>query len=301
MELEAAWRVRVITPKLKSGGFLLKRAEQHESGNTITLRAGDEFLGYETAPYGVEARAEGGVGVRHYQFTPHDTRDWDAAHVPVLTDFEWQGRKRKAMLFANKNGLLYALDRATGQFLYGKPFVEVNWMDGFDEKGRPVEVMGRIGGAEKAMTLPGVATNWQPPSYSPATGLFYVSSWERGTVDGRMERPSPAYGAMRAFDPKTGIKKWEFKKSDAVFHTGALSTASGLLFTGIWGDYYSGDAAASLLDGYFYALDANTGHLLWQMSLAGSVYGGPMTYSVRGKQYVAVAAGNTLFAFALRQ
>lgn len=106
---------------------------------------------------------------------------------------------------------------------------------------------------------------------------------------------------MRAFDPRTGEKKWEFKKNDAMFPSGALTTASDLLFTGTSGDYYSGDAASRLTDGYFYALNARTGELLWQRDMAGSVQSGPMSYSVGGKQYIAVAAGNTLFAFALRQ
>src|SRR5205085_316158 len=100
------------------------------------------------------------------------------------------------------------------------------------------------------------------------TGLFYIPSWERGSVP---QRPSPAYGAMRAFDPRTGEKKWEFKKNDAMFPAGALTTASDLLFTGTSGDYYSGDAASRLTDRYFYALNARTGALLWQTALTGSV------------------------------
>ena len=74
----------------------------------------------------------------HYQFTPGDNHDWDAAHVPVLIDLEWQGLQRKVLLTATKNGVMYVLDRRTGEFLTGKPFVELNWMSGFDERGRPV-------------------------------------------------------------------------------------------------------------------------------------------------------------------
>ncbi|HSP68571.1 MAG TPA: PQQ-binding-like beta-propeller repeat protein [Bryobacteraceae bacterium] len=234
-----------------------------------------------------------------YQFTPHDVMDWDATEIPVLADIQWQGRPRKVMLWANRNGLMYVLDRSTGQFLMGKPFVEVNWMTGFDEKGRPTQVPGQLDDPEKTNIVPWLAaTNWYPPSYSPNTGLFYIPSWERGSMQ---RRPSPSYGAIRAFDPETGEKKWEFKRNDAIFTAGALTTASDLLFTGVGGDYYSGDAAARLVNGYFYALDARTGQLLWQMSLAGSVQSGPMSYSVGGKQYIAVTAGNTLFAFALRQ
>jgi alcohol dehydrogenase (cytochrome c) len=220
----------------------------------------------------------------HYQFTPHDTMDWDATQVPVLTDIEWQGRSRKAMLWGNRNGLMYVLDRATGEFLSGKPFVEVNWMNGFDEKGRPKRVAPNVAGS---MVLPGSGTNWQPPSYSPTTGLFYIPSWD-GANSGIVESASPNYGAVRAFDPHTGEKKWEFRGNDAHFTSGVLTTASGLLFSGT-------------ADGYLYALDARTGELLWRVSLPGSVTSGPMSYSIAGKQYVTVAAGNVLFAFAVRQ
>jgi alcohol dehydrogenase (cytochrome c) len=227
----------------------------------------------------------------YYQFTPHDDMDLDATQIPVLTDMEWQGRPRKVMLWANRNGVMYVLDRTTGEFLMGRPFVEVNWMSGFDQKGRPVRVPAKPG----TPTLPRRgATNWPPPSYSLSTGLFYVPSLEEGA--------SPRYGAMRAFDPHTGEKKWEFKRDGASFNSGALTTASDLLFTGVRGDFGPGNNNAErLADRYFYALDARTGQLLWQMGLAGSVQSGPMTYSVNGQQFIAVAAGNTLFAFALRQ
>jgi alcohol dehydrogenase (cytochrome c) len=203
------------------------------------------------------------------------------------------------MLWANRNGMMYALDRITGQFLYAKPFVQVNWLTGFDEKGRPIQAPTRP--ASDAVTYPGLsATNWYPPSYSPTTGLFYVPSWDRGTVDGQVPRPSPGVGALRAFDPKTGNGVWQFERKDAIFTAGALSTASGIVFTGVAGDYYSGELASNRTDRYFYALDAHTGQLLWQTALTGSLHSGPMTYSVNGKQFVSVAAGNTLFAFALR-
>jgi alcohol dehydrogenase (cytochrome c) len=172
----------------------------------------------------------------------------------------------------------------------GKPFVEVNWMSGFDREGRPLRRHLNPG----VQTLPfgGYgATNWQSPSYSPSTGLFYISSMEEGAT--------PRYSAIRAFDPHTGERKWEFKKEFASFN-GALTTASGLLFTGVRGDFGSGNIAAeSLADGRFYAVDARSGELLWQMGLAGSVQCAPISYSVGNKQFIAVTAGNTLFAFAL--
>jgi alcohol dehydrogenase (cytochrome c) len=235
----------------------------------------------------------------HYQFTPHDNMDWDAGHVPVLADIEWRSQPRRVMLFANKNGLMYVLDRVTGEFLIGKPFVAVNWMSGFNDKGRPVRTPAKVG-PDGAPVMPRAGTSWSPPSYSPSTALFYIPSWERGNNPNGSPLLGTSYGAVRAFDPATGAKKWEFKRDDTEFH-GVLTTASDLLFAGVWGDFYSGPVAARMADGYFYALDARTGELLWQIGLPGSVQSGPMTYSVAGKQYITVAAGNSLFAFALRQ
>jgi alcohol dehydrogenase (cytochrome c) len=225
----------------------------------------------------------------YYQFTPHDEWDWDATQVPVLTELEWQGRPRKVMLWGNRNGLFYVLDRATGQFLLGKPFVEVNWMTRFDEKGRPVRATLSAGTPVKPAIGDVGATNWFPPSFSPHTQMLYIPATE-------FTAP-PRYSAVRAIDPQTGERKWEFKKEGAFFKSGVLTTASDLLFTGVLGQYPAGAS----INGQFYALDARTGELLWQRTLPGPVEGSPITYSVAGKQYIAVAAGNTLFAFALRQ
>jgi len=115
----------------------------------------------------------------HYQFSPHDEFDYDAVQVPVLADLMWQGEPRKAMLWANRNGFFYVLDRATGKFLLGKPFVEVNWANGFDESGRPMRVAGKVPTPEGTVIFPGNqgGTNWYSPSFSPRTGLFYIPSW----------------------------------------------------------------------------------------------------------------------------
>jgi glucose dehydrogenase len=192
------------------------------------------------------------------------------------------------MLFANRNGLMYVLDRTTGEFLMGQPFVEVNWMSGFDEKGRPVrsrsvDLPMRPGAGELG------GTNWYPPSYSRNTQLFYIPAWEATSI--------PRYSAIRAFDPRTGEKKWELIKAGGIFKAGALTTASNLLFTGIMGQGAEGRS----VDGQFFALDARTGQLLWERSLLGNIQTGLITYEVQGKQYIAVAAGNTLFSYALKR
>ena len=251
----------------------------------------------------------------HYQFTAHDEVDYDSTQVPVLVDMEWQGRPRKVMLWANRNGLSYVLDRVTGEFLLGKPYVRVNWMEGFDKSGRPMRVPGKIPTQEGEVIMPSVlgATNWSPTSYSPKTGLFYVAAWENTgliAVQGQFPRPygvpgtggtpmgaatltpntkkeEDGFGVIRALDPKTLERKWEFKMSDITW-AGVLTTASDVLFGGG-------------KEGYFFALDARNGSLLWKAALGGQINSGPMSYSINGRQYVTVAAGNALFAFALRQ
>jgi alcohol dehydrogenase (cytochrome c) len=253
--------------------------------------------------------ADTGKMAWHYQFTPHDEMDYDATQVAVLADVEFKGRMRKVMLFANRNGLMYMLDRTSGEFLQGKPFVKVNWMDGFDEKGRPRRVPGRVPGAagDRSPIMPTIlgATNWYPPSFSPKTGLFYVSGWENTSRGGparsaanntpmadtslapNVKTDDEGYGFVRAFDPKTLDRKWEFKMADITW-AGVLSTAGDVVFSGG-------------REGYFFALDGRNGSLLWKASLGGQVNSGPMSYAVNGRQYIAVNAGTALFVFALRQ
>jgi alcohol dehydrogenase (cytochrome c) len=259
----------------------------------------------------------------HYQFTPGDEYDWDSTQVPVLVDMEWQGRPRKLMLWANRNGFFYALDRVTGQFLTARAFVKQTWNNGFDENGRPIKnpefwpkPMGGI------VVSPGTqgGTNWYPPSYSPRTGLFYVPAWENsssrsakydagewkegqrytgstppagtGAAGGRATRLSAAYrkeeegyGSIRALDPRTGEKKWDFKMVNYT-ESGVLSTAGDLVFGGG-------------MEGNFVALDAKTGELLWHVNLGGPNASGPISYAVAGKQYIVGTGQGSMFIFAL--
>jgi alcohol dehydrogenase (cytochrome c) len=126
--------------------------------------------------------ADTGVLKWHYQFSPHDEFDYDSVQVPVLADIQMPGtnRVRKVMLWANRNGLFYVIDRTSGQFLLGKPFVKVTWMNGFDERGRPMKVPQAQSNREGTLIYPGNqgGTNWYNPSFSIATGLFYIPSWE---------------------------------------------------------------------------------------------------------------------------
>ena len=255
----------------------------------------------------------------HYQFTPHDDWDYDSTQIPVLADITWQGKPRKVMMWANRNGFFYILDRITGQYLMGKPFVDVTWATGIDETGRPIRAPGMAPTREGVTVSPGVqgGTNWYSPSYSPRTGLFYVPTWASYTSSftktpakyeaGRSftggsprsivpsirypqvnnRNPADGYGAVRAIDPLTGERKWEFKMAD-VTDAGILTTASDVLFSGG-------------RDGYFYALDARNGELLWKVNVGAGVASGPISYSVGGRQYITVTAGSSLFTYALRK
>ena len=257
----------------------------------------------------------------HFQFTPGDPYDFDAVQIPVLADIERSGTMFKAMLWANRNGFYYVLDRATGRFLTGRAFVKVNWAEGLDDSGRPIATPQPPG----EPTFPAVqgATNWYSPSYSPRTELFYIPAWEdrasifnpepqeyepagtflggfttaveaapgAPTVPVRLRGPindwteDAGHGAVLALDALTGEERWRFELTD-VIRSGMLTTASDLLFAGA-------------RSGYFQALDARSGELLWKLNLGAQIVNGPMTYEVDGRQYVATIAGQSLSAFAL--
>jgi alcohol dehydrogenase (cytochrome c) len=258
----------------------------------------------------------------HFQFTPNDGYDYDAVQVPLLVDTDWNGEARKLMLWANRNGYFYVLDRITGEFLSGTPFVKVNWSSGLDDNGRPIPTPQ----PEGMPTWPGNqgGTNWYPPAYSPRTGLFYFAAWEDYStiyapeeseyIPGRMylgggfsvNTPAPGapaigigrdtpinnwtdavgHGTVMAMDPHTGEPVWKYDQFD-VSDSGMLTTESNLLFTGG-------------REGHFHALDARTGELLWKTSLGGQIVMAPITFMVDGKQYVSVISGHALVTFGLR-
>ena len=241
----------------------------------------------------------------YFQFTPHDVHDWDAIQIPVLADIDVDGAPRKAMLWANRNGFYYTLDRETGEFLVGKEFARQTWAEGLDTNGRPIRRPGMLPSAEGTLVSPmaGGATNWWSPAYSPRTGLLYVNAfdgeaeffirdenYDEGSrfTGGGTQTPLPIENyasAIRALDPATGDLRWEFPIKPRT-RAGVLATAGDLVFSGS-------------VDGYFYALDAVTGAELWHIGLGGPVHASPMTYAVDGRQYVTMTVGNVLYTFAL--
>ena len=251
--------------------------------------------------------ADTGELMWHFQFTPHDTHDWDAVQVPVLANLQMDGRERKLLLWGNRNGFYYVLDRASGEFLRAQAFVKQTWAEGIDENGRPILIPGMEPTETGVEVFPGITggTNWWSPSYSPAANLFYVRSYDGadifykrdddfeegdlylGGYGERADVPENVTTAIRALDPLTGDLRWEYPIPTAWWGAGILTTAGRVLFSGT-------------ADGYVFALDDSTGEVLWHMSVGGQVHAAPMSYSVDGRQYVTVAANHALFTFALR-
>ena len=243
----------------------------------------------------------------HYQFTPHDVHDWDATEVPILADLTIAGQPRQVVMFANRNGFYYTLDRATGKVIVAKPFVQTTWAKEIGSDGRPVVLPGHTPSETGTVTCPDITggTNFWPPSYDPATRTFFVNarevcmtyySWEPEYKPGERftggagqrvrSAEQPAYGALRALDPATGERKWEFRLLSPST-AGLLTTASGLLF--------GGDA-----DGNILALDSRTGKLAWRYQMGAPLHGtSPTTYMIDGRQHLLVPAGTTLTAWAL--
>jgi alcohol dehydrogenase (cytochrome c) len=249
----------------------------------------------------------------HYQFTPHDTHDWDSSHVPVLADLTLGGRLHNVVMVANRNGFFYVLDRETGKLLLGKPFTRTstNWAREIDADGRPV-VLDNLGTPEKCIPDQRGGTNFMPPSYDPVRLLFFVTARETCTTwvstrpatitmgaflpsggPRRVEGGRDQFSALRAIDPATGEIKWEhrFETYPSIqmldLSGGATSTASGLVFAGN-------------NEGYLNAFESATGRLLWRFQTGAPIWGAPpVTYLLDGRQWVVVPSGVTLTAFAL--
>jgi PQQ-dependent dehydrogenase (methanol/ethanol family) len=227
----------------------------------------------------------------YYQFTPHDVHDLDSTEPPVLVDARYHGEDRKLLLFANRNGFFYVLDRTNGQVLLANPFVsKVTWARAIGADGRPqLSVEGDV-------TCPETAANWNATAFSPATGLYYVMALEkcvrkvsarRSATEQPHEEPGKKY--LRALDIESGKIVWEMPQigpADGKRCAGVLATAGGLLF---YGDP----------NGDFVALDDRNGKPLWHFPAGGENKASPMTYLAGSKQFIAVAIGPNIVCFGL--
>jgi len=227
----------------------------------------------------------------HYQFTPHDVHDWDSTEPPVLVDIRYRGQDRKLLLFANRNGFFYVLDRTNGQILLAKPFIHrLTWASGIGPDGRPELLQ------EGDVTCPETATNWNATAFSPVTRLYYVMALEKCVVKlspgGWKKEPPPDVPGikyLRALDIESGKVVWEKPQigpAEGKRCTGVLGTAGGLIF---YGDP-SGD---------FVALDERDGKTMWHFPTNGENKASPMTFMVEGKQFIAVAIGPNIVCFGL--
>jgi len=245
----------------------------------------------------------------YFQFTPHDTHDWDAQSWPVLLDTEISGKPRKVVMHPNRNGFLYTLDRATGEFLRATKMVDkLDWATGIDAKGRPILVPDKDPTPAGNYICPGVrgAANWMAPTYNPGTGLLYVMNLEQCDVytssaqepepkknfaggGASPKKSDPGQFFLRAYDPKTGKRVWEYPLTGkAASWSGSVSTAGGVVF---FGDD----------DNHLVAVDAKSGRHLWHYNMGQPVFASPITYEVDGKQYVTIASQTDIFTFGLHE
>ena len=240
----------------------------------------------------------------YFQYTPHDTHDWDANQIPVLFDTQWNGSQRKIVALANRNAFFYLLDRETGEYLHGNEYSKQTWAAGLDETGRPIVLPGTEPTEEGNLVWPSLqgATNWFSPSYNPDTEQFFVATRLMGAVyykaDVVYEEGEPflgggeqalsgddAAGAIRALDVLTGKQQWEFMLHSPPW-AGVMATAGGLVFGGS-------------NEGNAFALDAKTGKALWDFQTGGAVRTNPMSFAIDGKQRIVTTGGGTLFVFGL--
>jgi alcohol dehydrogenase (cytochrome c) len=236
----------------------------------------------------------------YFQPSPHDTHDWDAVETPVLFDGEIAGRPRKLLAQASRNGFFFVLDRTNGKHIVTSEFVKTNWAKGVNTQGQPIPNPAKQPQVDGALVTPnqGGATNWPPPSFSPATGLFYVNAsrafseyyifddTEKPEGWGGNDRGGGGESMLQAIDYQTGRIRWSHKWEGPGARSGVLSTAGNLLFTG--------DSSSN-----FVALEATSGRALWHANLGAPVSNGPISYELDGMQYVIAGAGDELFGFVM--
>jgi PQQ-dependent dehydrogenase (methanol/ethanol family) len=307
------------------------------TGNPYPDTDGSERLGdnlYTNAVLALNAKT--GTLRWHYQFTPHDLWDWDAQEPPVLVDAIFQGRPRKLLLQANRNGFFYVLDRTDGKVLLAKPFVQkLTWASGIGSDGRPQLLPGNTPDENGVTTCPAIrgATNWMSTSFSPATRLFYVMAVEncfvyRSTMFGGGRGrgaappargvasppavPAPARGAAPA--SPFGLPGGGFNRGGPG-GGGSMALRALDLDTGriAWeipqvgnSNNYAGTLSTAggvvfygQASGEFAAVDAKSGAHLWHFETQETWKASPMTYTANGRQYVAITSGANVIAFAL--
>ncbi|MFL6550161.1 MAG: PQQ-binding-like beta-propeller repeat protein [Povalibacter sp.] len=271
------------------------------TGNPYPDTDGDDRQGdnlYTNSDVALDAKT--GKLKWYFQFTPHDLHDWDANQPIVLVDAPFQGRERKLLLHANRNGFFYVLDRTNGKFLQGTPLVKrLTWASGIDKNGRPIELPGNGTTEGGVKTCPAVrgATNWYSTAFSPVTQLYYVMTSEDCTIYRKAknggyapvsDQSEPPMKVLRALAPDSGKVVWELpmKGSPEKNYSGVLAMKGGIVFFGE-------------TNGGFIAADAASGRVLWRYEGNQPIKGSPMTYEINGHQYIAIASGPNILSFSL--
>ena len=303
----AAWFIGSYDPKLN----LVYYGTSNPSPWSASVRGNDtsevgQYSNLYTASV-LALNADTGKITWHYQFTPHDAWDYDGVNELVFADLPVEGKKTPVLMQANRNGFFYVLERANGKLVSAKPFIEgVNWATGIDLKtGTPIETAGNVKrpgmGRKAANICPNLigGKNWMPMSYDEQTGLVYIptmnlcmdlegiqADYKRGAfylgVNFDLSKVGPGghMGGLKAWNPVTQKEAW-FNKDELPYSGGTMSTAGGVVFQGD-------------IKGWFKAVDAKTGKLLWKFNAGSGITAAPMTYTLDGKQYVAVVSGRTL-------
>ena len=270
------------------------------TGNPNPVLAGDGRVGDNLYTCSIVAlNPDNGKLAWYFQPSPHDVHDWDAVETPVLFDAEFNGKQRKLLAQASRNGFFFLLDRTTGQHLVTASFIDQTWAKGIDSRGRPIAKPDAAPSPDGALVEPGSdgASNWMAPSFDPQTSLFYVTARRNFsifylTATGKAEgwagrdRNLWANSTLRALDYHTGKVVWNHEIGNGQSISGILTTAGHLLF--------SADNSGNLL-----ALDPATGKTLWHLNAGGHLDASPMTYQLDGRQYLIFAVQDILYAFAL--
>ncbi len=267
------------------------------TGNPHPVLNGRERAGSNLYTCSIVAlNADTGKLVWYFQPSPHDTTDRDATESVVLIDGVFHGKPRRMLAQASRNGLFFLLDRVTGEHLLTSEFGPQNWSLGLNRRGEPMPNPNKDPSPDGTL-FRSTGTNWWVPSYSPATGLFYVNAnlgvWSltyltNGAVQdglpdhqgGRESPLSPGDAALLALDYQTGAVRWKLGYGNPA---GILTTASGLLFTSN--------------SGYLVALDERNGDTLWKRNAGGPATNAPITFEVEGRQFVVMAVRDTVYAF----
>ncbi len=256
----------------------------------------------------VALRGATGEKLWHFQFTPADAHDWDSVQIPVLIERPQNDAPRQ-LIWANRNGFFYALNRDNGKFLYGAPYVNQTWAKGLDPNGRPIRIDAAMPSPSGTLVYPGVqgATNWWSPSYDAQLDLMFVPALQHAGLYFVNNKSKPEdrqlylsgftqaapgivhYQEVVAIKASDGSVAWRHRGQDSLdddLHlNGLVSTAGGVLF------------AAD--DQLFYALDSRDGKPLWSFPTGARIGASPMSYQVDGEQYVAISSGRMLLAFGL--